>query len=201
MADYCEINTLAGTAELNGYIDPKDDATTAQFEEMITRASRRIDAYVTDNTLTDYFAPSPAEPSVKKLRGRDVSFLQLPLHVAESVTAVTVSEPFTVPDFAYETDRLVCVDQYGIRTRRIRFAEGVPYSVTARWGFAAVPGEIKEACLQLVVRTFRAKDDGFSGVIGAIKRDGSMIERALPAPVKDILDGHRNKYRRQFYFA
>lgn len=201
MTDYCNLETLVGNEELNGYLDPKDDATAAQLEEMITRASRRIDAYVTDNTLTGYFAPSPQEPSVRKLRGRDVSFLHLPLHVAGSVTAVTVPEPFQVPEFAYENDRLVCVDQYGIRTRRARFVEGVPYSVTARWGFAAVPGEIEEACLQLVVRTFRAKDDGFSGVIGAIKRDGSMIERALPAPVKDILDGQRNKYRRQFYFC
>jgi hypothetical protein len=200
-ADYCSIEQVVGDDELNGYLDLKNDQTTEQLKEIISRASRRIDAYVTDNQETNYFAASPTEPSIKKLRGMDLSFLSLPLHVAGSIAKVEAPEPFSVPEFAYERDRLVCIDQFGVRSRRYRWIEGVPYSVTARWGFAETPPEITEACLQLVVRTFRAKDDGFSGVIGAIKRDGSMIERALPAPVKEILDGHRNKFRRRFYFA
>lgn len=73
------------------------------------------------------------------------------------------------------------------------FPRGVPVTVTARWGFAEIPPDIKEAALQLCVRWWRGKDDAFSGVIGSVNTDATVIERGLPEAAKRILDLYRDE--------
>jgi len=59
-----------------------------------------------------------------------------------------------------------------------------PLQVTAKWGWAAVPSPVKQACLILGEATFKAKDAafgvaGFDG-IGVVRvRDNPMAERKL----------------------
>lgn len=207
--DYCELVQLTGrepegqTPGLTGYLPQvTSDEDKAKLAEIIARVSRRIDAYVTDGHETDYFAPSPSEPSARIMRGSGDSFLELPEFVAGSVADVTAPEGFTVPAWEEEGRLLVIVTGAGVRTRRQVWREGVPYAVTARWGRETMPLDVTEACLQLVVRTYRKADDAFSGVIGDIQTDSAVIEKAMPIAVKDILDVHRRRYRaRRLVFA
>lgn len=204
--DYCTLDQVIGkTGEnaITGYLPQvTDDEAKAKVSEIISRVSRRIDAYVTDATVEDYFAPAAQDASTKKIRGEGVSYLSLPEFVPGTVSAVTAPAGFTVPDFEEEGQTLVIRDSYGARTRSRAWLEDVPYTVTARWGLAAVPAPIIEAALQLVVRTYRAGDEAFSGVIGGIRQDGSIIERGWPAAVKEILDGYRRRFRsRRFLLA
>lgn len=205
MSDYCTLEQVAGSDDLKGYV-PKatGDKEQAQLEEIITRTSRRIDAYVSDNEAEDIFAASSMTPSDLVVYGSGLSYLETPAHVPGSVTTVTVPEGYTVPEFTQRNQRLYVVRDTtsNVRVGSPVWREGVPYTVTARWGMAATPEPITEACLQLVVRTYRGQDEAFSGAIGGINKDNQIIERAMPAPVKEILDGYRRKYRsRGFLFA
>lgn len=199
--DYCDIEQLTGreaegeTPALAGYLPSvTSDQDKAKLAEIITRSSRRIDAYVTDGQVVDYFAPSPSEPTARTIRGEGVSYLGLPEFVPASITTVTAPAGYTAPNYEEEGSTLVIVDDAGRRTRFSIWIDGLPYTVTARWGIAAIPGDITEACLQLSVRTYRKVDEGFSGVIGDIQTASGIIERPLPTGVKEILDVHRRKY-------
>lgn len=200
--DYCTIEDLVGrdaegeTPAKSGYL-PKvsADEDRAMLAEIITRVSRRIDAYVTDGRVENFFAPAAADPSDLIVYGDDVSYLLLPEFVPGSVEKLTGPGGIEITNFIERGDRLQLTDGGGNLARGYRFNDGVAFTVTARWGVAAIPADIIEATLQTVVRTYRSKDEAFSGVIGGLRTDGSIIERAMPAAVKDVLDVHRRRFR------
>lgn len=198
MADYCTAEEVYGSPTLAGYLAeaPADDAV-AFIAALITRSSRRIDAYVSDNQAEDIFAPSSMTPSDLTVYGSGLSYLETPPHVPGSVTTVVAPDGYTVPDFTQRNQRLYRVESTdtNVLSRHLVWRDRVPFVVTARWGMAAIPLPITEACLQLIVRTYRGRDEGFSGVIGNINKDNQIIERSMPAPVKEILEGYRRAYR------
>ena len=209
MADYCTLRELVGAPVegalpgVTGYLpDVTTDEDKAKLANVITRSSRRIDDYVTDGAVENYFAPSPAAPTPRIIRGDGNSYLSLPEFVAGSVTTVTAPAGFTVHEYDEVSGRLIIKNSAGALTRYRVWVDGMPYTVTARYGFAATPGAVTEACLMIVVRTYRSSDEAFSGVIGNINRDNQIIERALPAAAQEMLDVYRRKYRsRRFAFA
>lgn len=201
--DYCTIPQLTGDATHAGYLPQvSSDADKATLAEQITRVSRRIDAYVTDGQAENFFATSPTEPTDRIVYGDGCSFLSLPEFVPGSVSKITRLSGVEITDFIERGSGVQLTDSAGSITRGCVFGDGVAYTVTARFGFAATPADITEAALQLTVRTYRSKDEAFSGVIGGLRTDGSIIERAMPAAVKEVLDVHRRKYRsRRLTFA
>jgi hypothetical protein len=68
-------------------------------------------------------------------------------------------------------------------------ATRAPLQVTAKWGWAAVPGPVKQACLILAEATFKAKDAAF-GVAGF---DGMGVVRVRDNP---MAAAKLRKYRR-----
>jgi hypothetical protein len=198
MAEYCTPEQVYGSDEIEGYLpEASEERKQSLIAEVIARCSRRIDNYVTGGRETDYFAPAPP-PSAKTVAGCGLSFLKLPAHLAGSVSAVSVPDGYTVPDFIERNGKLYRVNDSTEKriSRSGVWLDGLPYSVTARWGkYLETPEPIVEACLHLVVRTFRSRDEGFSGVIGNIQTSGQLIfERAFPVAVKEILDVYRREY-------
>jgi hypothetical protein len=207
--DYCTIEQLTGRAQqgnvaaMSGYLPQvSSDEDKAALAEIITRVSRRIDAYVTDGRAENYFAPAADEASEITVYGDDMSLMLLPAFVPGSVSKVLGLHGVEIMNFVERNGGIQLTDAAGSVSRGLFFGEGIAYKVTARWGLAALPGDINEAALQLTVRTYRSKDEAFSGVIGGLRTDGSIIERAMPAAVKEALDVHRRKYRaRRLTFA
>lgn len=200
--DYCTIEDLVGraaegeTPAKSGYLPQVSaDEDKVTLAEIITRVSRRIDAYVTDGRVENFFAPAAAGASDLVVYGDDVSYLVLPEFVPGSVSKLTGQSGIEITSFVERGSGIHLTDGAGNLTRRSYFGEGIAYVVTARWGLAATPADIVEATLQTVVRTYRSKDEAFSGVIGGLRQDGSIIERAMPAAVKEALDVHRRKFR------
>lgn len=200
--EYCSIEDLVGreaageTPAKSGYLPQLSaDVDKVTLAEIITRVSRRIDAYVTDGRAENFFAPAAAEASDLVVYGDGVSFLTLPEFKPGSVSKLTGQSGAEITTFVERGNSIHLTDGSGNLTRRSYFGDGIAYVVTARWGLAATPADIVEAALQLTVRTYRSKDEGFSGVIGGLRQDNSIIERAMPAAVKEVLDVHRRKYR------
>ncbi|HLM58178.1 MAG TPA: hypothetical protein VK422_18895 [Pyrinomonadaceae bacterium] len=184
MSDYATVEELLGY--LPGVTSEEDQGVLAS---MLTRGSRAIDSFTRrpDNA----FAPAPSGSAERVIYGEGSAVLRLPEFVEGSVEGVAAPTGY-VPAGYVEFRRAGVVGLHtatpeGILTARVEWAKGVPYRVTARWGYAETPGAVKEALLQLVVRWWRTKDEAFAGVVGQIGTDRTVWERGFPSGVKTLL--------------
>lgn len=68
--------------------------------------------------------------------------------------------------------------------------------VTGKFGWnttssTGVPDDIKECTIELAVRLWRARDAGYSDVVGIDQMGTAVVSRAIPASVRMILDNYR----------
>jgi hypothetical protein len=191
MSDYATVE------ELSGYLPGiTADADLATLSQMLTRASRAIDAYTRRHA--DAYAPAAAEAAPQIFYGEGQPVLLLPEFVVGSVSTVTAPTGYMPEGFTEFRRReastgslrvgLHTATTDGIRTPRVGWTKGVPFTVTARWGFEAIPPDVTEACLQLVTRWWRAKDEAFAGVIGDLSQQRAILERGFPPGVKTLLE-------------
>lgn len=150
--------------------------------------SRFCDGYI--GVRAGFFIPSVV-PTTKRIYGTGASFLNLPAPLRGSVTIVA-APGYDVPNFTLDDNRLVTLTEEDIRDPTITWGRAY-YDITGLWGYPAIPPELKEAVLQIVIRFYRGRDEGFSGVIGGIRTDNTIIERSLPAPARLILDTIRSR--------
>lgn len=165
---------------------------------------RRLDAatQIIDNELdlpSGAFSGSAA--STQTVYGDGTIYLAPARFVGGSVTLVETISGGEVPDYIEQDGMLIVTDADGVIPpdpwRRdwglsgLAWREGIPYEVSATFGYASVPPDIKEACLEIAVRMWRAKDAGFSDVVGVEGSGAVGYNGALPNMVKRILDRYR----------
>ena len=148
-----------------------------------------------------YFAPSPDEPSMKRVRGEGMHYLRLPAHVFGSITEIdgetfeSLSARLYESDkngwLYYESDEFGNEDSFSTAYDCRRFVDGRVYKVTARWGYAATPLPIVEAVRLIVSRIWSVQ----KGTIGQLTPEGFIQERLIPQAAKDLL---KNFIRREF---
>lgn len=179
---------------------PDDDAPqeASALDKLGERASDAIDTYegVPRGFFGEVERDEDGNPvaSEKEIFGNAAfSFLVLPPFVGDVEQVVAPDGTILGPtDYKVVGNRLY-VNGY-------TYGEtSLPYAVTAAWGWDEVPGDIQEAALQLVVRWWRGRTEAFSGAIGNIHRDGTIIERGFPASVKTILDAWKEKLRANYW--
>jgi len=191
MGDYCQLAEL-----VTGYLpNVTAAADQAVLSSMITRASRAIDTRT--RRPIDAFAPASATPTAAIFHGDNQAVLLLPEFVTGSVASVTAPTDY-LPEGHREFRRrevstgalrvgLHTATSDGILTPRVVWTRGVPYTVTARWGFAATPAEITEACLQLVRHWWRQQQGEISGPIGDVEKNRSGDQSGFPRGVVELL--------------
>lgn len=188
MADYCTASELK--AEL-GISDTDDDAVLAIA---ITAASRQIDGWCGQRftpdasvTVREYWADSP-------------SCVEIDLGISTATGLIVKTD--TDADGTFETTLTIGTDFYLMP--RNALADGFPYSeiiavssyfptsasrpgvqVTAKFGFPAVPDDVKKACLVQAAQLFKTKDAVFGAV--ALGESASMYVRAALNPTAKAL--------------
>jgi hypothetical protein len=185
----------ATLAQLKAYLNQiTDDSQDALLEDVLDRATAIIDTVVG-------YSFAPAASGERVVYGNGTDYLIPPQFVAGTVESVATITGYTVPDYIEQAGALVVTREsltgaayhsqslsgapYGLTGG---WLAGVPYTVTADFGVAAtVPLDIQECCLQLAVRIWRAKDAGFSDVVGVEGSGDVGYNGALPALVKKIL--------------
>lgn len=176
---YVDLDDLRGP---DGYLDQfktDDDTADEQHDELLskvlTRAEAFVNAYIgTRSSLT------AAASSTRTVYGNGLQTLLLPPHVDGSVTLVETLSGYTVPDYIEQDGALVLTDSTGVILSPYRYglvysygsslvwAPGVPYTVTADFGWSATDlAVLAEATLQTAVQFWRYKDTGGSETIGA----------------------------------
>lgn len=189
----------ATVANIREYLDqvPTNAGTTALLQNVLDRATAIIDTELG-------FAFGSSAVTTRTVYGDGTDFLQPPRFVAGSVTAVTTTSGYTVPDYVEQDGWLVVTragrlgNQYGGATGLLAparygegWAAGLPYTVAATYGYPTVPADIVECCLEIAIRIYKAKDAGFSDVVGVEGSGAVGYSGALPALVRRILDRYR----------
>lgn len=140
----------------------------AKYDALLIRASRLFDRAV--EVEDDHFAAAAQNPSVRTFYGDGSTYLRLDPYVPGSLTTVTMPTGYEVPDRVelgrdgsfylvrtFNEDGTLYNDQRWILSRPGWFP-GVPVTVTARWGYAAIPDDVVQAVLAKAIQLWRTND-------------------------------------------
>jgi hypothetical protein len=166
---------------------PNAEALTL-FDSLRLRASRIFDIFA--GVRPGYFTETSTAASAKVVYGTGLPFLALPRFFGPAPT-VAMPDGYTVPTFVEVAGSLIITDDKGILQKLggrnlypIVWPESVPVTVTAKWGFEAVPEDVKEAVIELTIAVWRSKDTAFLRAINS--QNMTVLAQAIPDRVKQI---------------
>lgn len=198
MALYAELE------ELKSYlrIDSGDDADDSELTDALTSASRGIDD-VCQRQFSD-----AVTPSARTYRPVDGSLVKVDdFHTTVGLVVKTDSSgggvygtTWPAADFQLEPLNGVVAGSAGwpywkvraVGSGRFPCARRASVEVTARWGWAEVPAQVKQACLIVAAETFKLRDAPFGvagfGDFGAVRiRDNQMAMTKLQPYIRDAV--------------
>jgi hypothetical protein len=165
----------------------------SDLDKLIERASRYFDLLC--GVDPEYFEPAGASATARTFYGDGTHFLKLDRYVAGSLNAtISVPSGYTAPTFTERQGYLQITSEDGIPLTRSRYfwSEGwwpnVPITVTAKWGFAATPEDVKHAVIELAVNLWRETDPAN---VKLVNLEGQPLREKYPPRVKEIADRYR----------
>lgn len=172
--------------------------------EIDTDLERKLIAAETAINSDLGFSFATAAPGEQVVYGDGTIYLLPPAFVAGSVTMVEQESGLTVPDYIEQGNMLIVTDADGVIVSERRYLEsyglsglawgqGVPYTVTANFGYSGIPADITEITLQLAARLWRARAAGFSDVVGVVGSSAVGYNGQLPAFARLVLDNYRDR--------
>jgi hypothetical protein len=182
----------ATVAQLKAYLDQvvdKDDL----LADILDRASALIDLEIGHSWAT-------AGAGAATVYGEGTNYLRIPApYIAGSVTLLTGPVDITLPSYIERDGYLVArtSDAYlyparqgmgvaGFGPGRGAWMYGVPYVISATYGYGAAPAALIEACLEIAADMYRFRDAGSIKAAGAA--DGGLVRGgALPVTAARIL--------------
>lgn len=156
--------------------DPADATQAARMARLVTRATGFIDGYLEPlrhPSAEQVFEVPAASKSSRVFYGNGRVLLRVGrIKDGEEIASTDVSLPsgWDKPTFARQGDYLRTCDSAGRLYEdgqggdwsgfwggaRV-WPEGLPVTVSAKWGYTTVPGDITEACVAIVTHWWRAR--------------------------------------------
>lgn len=174
---------------------------THEWDTALDRCAAAATALI-ENELGYSFAATAV--GTRAVYGDGTDYLLLPVNaVAGTVTAVTTLAGYTVPSYVEQSGYLVVTDSAGIiaPSRSLYgltglypyggWLRGVPYTVSATYGYGAVPEDIARLCAEIAVIYWRFRDSGGSEVVGAEGGATINVRAALSPLQKAVLHAHK----------
>lgn len=88
-----------------------------------------------------------------------------------------------------ELGAVLNLDMLGNTGMYVGWPDGIKVTVTAKWGWDAIPSEVTEAVLEIAIAIWRGRDAAFARVVNL--GDSQTINGALPDRAKLIADKYR----------
>lgn len=139
--------------------------TDALVDKYIERASRYFDHLC--GVEDEFFEPAGDTPSIKTIYGDGSVYLNLPPYVAGTLnTTLDIPDGYTAPSFIERDGHLVITGSTGTLFSRSALGhvsdytwwDGVPITVSAKWGYASTPADVKMAVIEMVINLMRETD-------------------------------------------
>lgn len=173
-------------------LNAADDDVVDRITRLAESVSATIDRFC--DRPAGYFTAlaEPSDPTSKFYRGRNMNLLQIGRHVLGNihVTGIADTAFYENPENGWLYESTATGSSNNISTDR-PFNDGskfwdsrLRYEVVARWGFAEVPADIKEA-VKLIVEQIANRGEG---VIGQVTPAGFVIERDMPLTARTMLE-------------
>lgn len=191
-------NGYCTLAEVKSALRLTDSADDALLENAIDGASRRIDGYcgrffyqtastpITIYPFNSYSLPLPNDVSTSSVTVKtddngdgtfETTWTQGIDYQLEPLNATLLARPY---------NRITAI---GGKTFPLQYVPKKPLvQVTAQWGWASVPTDVREACILLSMRGF-ARLNAALGVVGFA--DMAIQVRAVDPDVRDLLNPYR----------
>lgn len=164
---------------------------TAELNTIREAVSRAVEDYL--DVEEGYYIPPPEEPTTIRVYGDGASFITLPSPVFGEVT-ITAPAGYSLPNFDIEDGKLYTLTEEGQKSPYITWGAGVPFDITGRWGYEAIPPQLKEAVIEICVGTYRERpENGFQGIVTDVRSYEGVIRRGWPTSAKLILDNLKRK--------
>lgn len=159
MSAYATATELKELAHL-----PAATADDAKFGTLLERASRMFDRMVgvADQFFDMTVVGEDTEPTEQIFYPNGTRFIKLPPYIAGELTDVEMPDGYTVPDYIERDGYLVITTSTGVLDPYAWWQEGVPVTVTAIWGYAATPPEIKQVIIEIAIKLWRGTDAAFA---------------------------------------
>lgn len=133
------------------------------FELLADAVSRQFDreAQVSDG----FFNVADEDPVERTFRSNGSTYVFIGAYIADSIETIVVDgEAIDVVDVDDDSDDYYEDDGHIVLTNAPK--RGVRIVVSARWGFEAVPDDIKQACIEQGLAMWRKKDRMFADISG-----------------------------------
>jgi hypothetical protein len=179
MGDYCTKDQVVSQ------IFEHDAAEEGRMEILIPAASRLIDRLC--DVDDDFFAAAGAAVSNRTFYGSGTRFLYVGAHNSAIVAADVefVDTTLTVPDFTERGNFLVA-------EKGFCWLWEESLTISAKWGFTAIPPEIEQACIELVIAEFRTGDGARERAV-ADAGDQQQSLAKIPARVRSTCELWKRK--------
>lgn len=129
------------------------------LNKLIERASRLFD--IECGVEPGFFDAADNEATEQTFYGDGTNFLKLPPYVAGSLNT-TLTYPVGYADLEFvERNGYLVRTESGLLNIQQRFGgwyENVPITVSAKWGYASTPADVKHAIVKLVIHICRTMD-------------------------------------------
>lgn len=199
MGDYSTV------ARLQDYLPGGEDATILGY--VLTRASRLIDRIV--GVPDDFFAVAGVA-SNRVFIGTGIQMLKLtPYTTLATTAAVAIEDDDNVPEYRVRDTRYLLrhtddalwnwgePDDYDFSRRNARrkpvWPEGKRITVTATWGWAAIPQDIVHGTLELAAVMYWRHPEGHFGLgLGEALGADTIREASIPLRVRLLKAAYAN---------
>lgn len=174
----------------NGIAPESDD--TVVWQQIAESVSRTFDREC--EVPDGFFDKASASSSVRSFLGAGTEYVKISPYLPGSLSAITidgtaVTVPSTTKEFQESDDYLIFA--YAI-------AKNAAVSVSARWGFAAVPADIVQACIEQALFQWRRKDLAFAELAGV---SSAAVAAQFSPTFAAAANRYRGIYSRNNYFS
>lgn len=184
---YCTIKEVRAVGTQLANCD--DDTLNAQIE----RCSRFFDHLC--GVSDQFFEKSTTEPSTRMFYGDGTSYLRLDPYVAGSLS-ISVPSGYEAPTYIERNGYLLLttrdvgaiVSQLPPWCMGTGWWSGLPITVTARWGYAATPADVKLAIIEMVINVLRETDPAN---LNLLDLERQPLREKYPPRVKQVADFYR----------
>lgn len=184
-----DLYVTADVLQANGIAPESDGSTTwDQLAESVSRSFDR-ECEVPDG----FFNAAAVGTSARTFLGGGTEFVKIYPYISGSIGAITIDGD-VVP--LADTDHYNEVDDYLIFTYPI--TKNAAVSVSARWGFSAIPADIVQACIEQALFLWRKKDLAFAELAGV--PTAAVVAQFSPT-FQATVNRYRGLYSRNNYFA
>lgn len=165
-------------------------------ESMALRGARRLERKI--GVPEGFFDVAPEDPTPRVFYGTGKPYLLLDPFVYDEDTFVVSAEPGVYLSFSVVQDHfLFTADAGGVLTPSSYWMPRTAYTVTARWGFAATPGDVKEAALQMFAWMWDSRAKPYKGLVNGRFNPDTQYDAGMPRELRDSISDTRDWCIRQ----